>query len=135
MHALTGSIAIGHEYIYFLQNLLNLSSTDVIFYVFNRLGRVCFMTRAQIAGQFQSSQPWTLTALETSEYSTHVLKVKLFFQHLINNVKTHPNLCPVVGCLYLKHENKDKNLITSFPINCGIFLSTDFRRVHVYCTQ
>jgi hypothetical protein len=84
---------------------------------------------------FSPGQPWTWTALETIEYSTHVLKVKLFFQHLINNVKTHPNLCPVVGCLYLKHENKDKNLITSFPINCSIFLSTDFRRVHVYCTQ
>jgi hypothetical protein len=84
---------------------------------------------------FSLSQPWTRTALETIGYSTHVLKVKLFFQHLINNVKTHPNLCPVVGRLYLKHENKDKNLITSFPINCGIFLSTDFCRAHVYCTQ
>jgi hypothetical protein len=57
---------------------------------------------------FNPGQPWARTALETIVYSTHLLQVKLFFQHLINNVKTHPNLCPEVGRLYLKHENKDK---------------------------
>jgi hypothetical protein len=107
----------------------------VWFYTTGGWGRRCKKTEPKSQDNFSPGQPWTRTALETIGYSTHVLKVKLFFQHLINNVKTHPNLCPVVERLYLKHENKDKNLITSFPINCGMFLSTDFHRVHVYCTQ
>jgi hypothetical protein len=79
---------------------------------------------------FSPGQPWTRTPCTTIVYSTHVLKVKLFFQHIINNVKTQANLCPVEGRLYLKHENKDKNLITSYPIIAAYF----YQPIFVGCT-
>jgi hypothetical protein len=45
---------------------------------------------------------------------------KLIFSTINKERKTHANHArPVVGRLYLKHENKDKY---SFSINSGIFL-------------